>query len=196
MVWSKWISIVLSAVTLALCVSTIRAETVELVNGDTLHGKVMLLDQQHLTLRSELLGELKLPRDRVASITLVARKKPTATQVTPNAGATPGDVLKQLRTKGVDRDALSTLKKQFPLLGTPEVSQYVYDKLSGLMTGRLNLQDIRKDAVRARDQIDSLKKDLGPQADALNGYLSILERFIQETAPPTKTEVEKSTDVK
>ena len=196
MVWSKWISIVLSAVTLALCVSTIRAETVELVNGDTLHGKVILLDQQHLTLRSELLGELKLPRDRVASITLVARKKPTATQVTPNADATPGGVLEQLRTKGVDRDALSTLKKQFPLLGTPEVSQYVNDKLSGLMTGRLNLQDIRKDAVRARDQIDSLKKDLGPQADALNGYLSILERFIQETAPPTQTEVEKSTDVK
>ncbi len=196
MVWSKWISIVLSAVTLAMCVSTIRAETVELVNGDTLHGKVMLLDQQHLTLRSELLGELKLPRDRVASFTLVARKKPRATQVTPHTDATPGDVLKQLRTKGVDRDDLSTLKKQFPLLGTPEVSQYVNDKLSGLMTGRLNLQDIRKDAVRARDQIDSLKKDLGPQADALNGYLSILERFIQETAPPTQTEVEKSTDVK
>ena len=145
MVWSKWISVVMSAVTLALCVSTIRAETVELVNGDTLHGKVILLDQQHLTLRSELLGELKLPRDRVASITLVARKKPTATQVTPHTDATPGDVLKQLRTKGVDRDDLSTLKKQFPLLGTPEVSQYVNDKLSGLMTGRLNLQDIRND---------------------------------------------------
>ena len=170
----------------SLLVSAVRAETVELVNGDVLHGQVTLLDKKQLTIRSELLGELKIPRSQVASITLVARKKESgsrAKQETSKSGGTPEDVLRQLRTEGVDASAMSTLKKQFPLLGTPGVSQYVNDKLSALITGRLDLQDIRKDAVRARDQLNSLKKDLGPEANALNGYLSILESFIRETAP-------------
>ena len=55
-----------------------------------------------------------------------------------------------------------------------------------MLSGRLNIQDIRKEAVSAVDQIKEIQKDLGPNANALNGYLSILENFIQETEESSK----------
>jgi hypothetical protein len=55
------------------------------------------------------------------------------------------------------------------------------------MTGKLNIQDVRKDAITARDGLLDLQKDLGPEGAALNGYLSILNKFIRETEPPPAT---------
>ena len=68
------------------------------------------------------------------------------------------------------------------------------DRVGGLMSGRISIDDIRDDAIDARDQIRDLEKDLGPQASrALEGYLSILDGFIQETAP-TNSDKQESTD--
>ena len=68
------------------------------------------------------------------------------------------------------------------------------NRVGGLMLGRISIDDIRNDAIDARDQIRDLEKDLGPQASrALEGYLSILDGFIQETAPTT-SDRQKSTD--
>ena len=47
------------------------------------------------------------------------------------------------------------------------------------------MNDIRVEAKSAADQLKELKRDLGEDAGgALDGYLTILENFLRETAPP------------
>lgn len=180
--------------------SNATAEVVETANGERLIGKVVSLDTKKLQLESESFGLITIDRSNVATIWLIGSPKTyrNAT-VSDDAKASPseklstafrnvqtsGEVLNLLRKSGgVDADTMSQLKKQFPMLETPEVKLYFTDKVGGLMTGRLSVQDIRKDAVKAVDQINEIKKDLGPQAaGALDGYLSILENFIERSAP-------------
>ena len=183
---------------------SLRAETVELVNGDIVHGKVISLDASVLKLRSESFGELSIKRETVATIHLsdarprvsqspsIGGEKP---QVVPERAESPDDVLKQLRAAGgISAKDTETLRQEFPLLATPEVTGFVGERLSGLLTGKLNLQDIRKEAIDAVDQIKDIQKDLGPQAGALSGYLSILEGFIKETEPKEKGKVDAEPD--
>jgi len=99
-------------------------------------------------------------------------------------GGTPEDVVEKLQAAGgIDPQELDRLMNKFPLLATPEVQQHFNRYLGGLTSGELDLADLRKDAVKARDELKDLKKDLGPYGGALDGYLSILESFIDETKP-------------
>jgi hypothetical protein len=185
---------------------SLRGDTVELDNGDVLNGKVLSLDAKQLKLQSDALGEITVRREKVASIHLgdqprQRRKQPGTPRpaAAPPASAAPKlpavptveDVLKELQTSGIDTRTMGAIQDKFPLLATPEVKEYFSDKVGGLMTGRLGVQDIRKDAIKVRDEIVDLKKDLGPQADALNGYLSILETFIRHTDPGDATSKKK-----
>lgn len=54
----------------ALLVPAARADVVVLSNGDTLRGEVTARDEQTVTLSHPDLGELELPADRVASVTV------------------------------------------------------------------------------------------------------------------------------
>jgi hypothetical protein len=103
------------------------------------------------------------------------------------AGAAGGgdDLLKQLQN-GVNPADLDKLKKQFPLLASPEVQGYFNKTVGGLLDGSLTVNDIRKEAIRARDETKEAIKDLGPEAEqALKGYLGILDQFIKDTEPKT-----------
>jgi hypothetical protein len=97
----------------------------------------------------------------------------------------PEDLVDQLRTEGVDPALVNELKVRLPGFSAPPVQKYFNDTVQGLMSGKINLGHIRKDAVNARDQLNDLKKDLGPDGAVLDGYLSILNGFINETAPPS-----------
>src|SRR5262245_32156547 len=139
---------VLACLTLGLCLSVVSgltADTVELLNGDSLSGKVIALDAKTLKLKNDILGEMTIERAKIASIHLgdapVEKKKPAPT-VTAIPG--PQDVVNQLRTQGLDPAALSEIKKAFPLLATPEAGKYFDNAVSGLVSGNLNIQDIRK----------------------------------------------------
>lgn len=186
-----------------MLVLPVMADTIEMTNGDVLNGQVISLDGQQLVLKSELLGELKLARENVSAIHLgdkpvltrnaaVAQEAPPANkpaldpEVQKVLGAVPStdDVLKQLQGGGVNPQMIGELQTKFPLLNTPEAGEYFNDTLGGLMSGKLSIQDVRKDAVLARDGLLDLQKDLGPEGAALNGYLSILNKFIRETEPP------------
>jgi hypothetical protein len=188
-------SIALRLLTLAglLCAVTCAAgDTVQLTNGDFVSGKVVSLDEKNLKLHSEILGTMTIPRDKVASISLGDRAPATAKQtpaVTPRPGQAPAvdDVLKQLQQAGAGglggKDT-AELQKLVPLLATPQASAMFNEKVQGLMSGKLSIQDIRKDAIKARDQVKDLTKGLGPDADAaLAPYLGILDQFIRETDP-------------
>ena len=72
-----------------------------------------------------------------------------------------------------------------PLLATPEASKYFNDTVKGLMGGTRSIGDLRKDAMRAREELKKATKGLGPDVDAaVAPYMQILDSFLRETEPP------------
>lgn len=97
--------------------------------------------------------------------------------------STPEDAVEQLRREGIDPNIERSLHMLLPGFGAPEVQGYFNERVDGLMSGSITIQDIRKDAVGARDQLRELMDDLGQDGAALQGYYSILDNFIQKTKP-------------
>ena len=97
--------------------------------------------------------------------------------------ATPQDAVEQLRRDGVDTKMMDMLHGLLPGFGSPEVQNHFKDRVTGLMSGSLTINDIRNEAIDARDQLKELMDDLGPGGQALRGYYGILEGFIQKTDP-------------
>jgi hypothetical protein len=172
------------------------ADTVELTNGDLLSGKVAGVTADQVLLTSDVLGEVKLPRAKVAAIHFGDRKpvvaaKVGAAAVAPVAPAkalpaepSVDDVLNQLKAGAGGGDLTKMLAKEFPLLQNPEVKAYFEKTVGGLMSGELNVGDIRKQALDVRQQVKDLEKDLGPEGmAALKPYLSVLDKFINDTEP-------------
>ncbi|HZN35148.1 MAG TPA: hypothetical protein VFB80_15070 [Pirellulaceae bacterium] len=192
----------IAALVLVAIADMAAADTVQLANGDTLSGEVLSLDAKALKIKSPILGEVTIGRAKVQSITLGdAAARPAAKStgdglsvegllkqlggVAAEAAGkvNEGDLLKQLQG-GIDPAELDKLKKQMPLLASPEVQAYFNKTVGGLLDGSLTIDDIRKEAIRARDETKDAIKDLGPDAEkALSGYLGILDHFIKETAP-------------
>src|SRR5579863_4420390 len=54
----------------AACTSAARADMIELVNGDHYRGFVIGMTASNVDFLSEIQGRVKLPRDKVAQITL------------------------------------------------------------------------------------------------------------------------------
>ncbi len=233
-------TILLAAALAALPFCSAVADSIQLVNGDHLNGKVISLNDKEVKLKSDVLGEISIQREKVLGITFGDQKSPpvrtaapASTSGTPSVadsilkefkangvdpsqlndllekagveqpggisgarsdkarGDSPDDVLDQLRSGGVDKEMVKELKVKLPLLNLPGVGTYFDQTLSGLSSGNLDLQHLRKDAVTARDGLLDLKQDLGPSGAALDGYLRILNKFIDETAPPADEPADK-----
>jgi hypothetical protein len=183
-----WATTALAAV--LLFSAGLRADSVQLVNGDVLNGRVVALDEQQLRLESDVHGKLSIPRAKVVAITLGDRKlAPVAAAPAPAAvpagpASSLDDLFKQLRAGAAGANEVGEVQKLVPLLSSPDAMGFFQEKLRGLRDGSLNVQDIRKEAIRARDQVKAATKGLGPEADqALAPYLGILERFINESDP-------------
>jgi hypothetical protein len=176
------------AAVLLICART-PADSVQLANGDVLNGRVVALDEKQLRLESDVHGKLSIPRAKIVSIMLGDRKIPPAASV-PGAAAPAGqasgldDIFKQLRAGGAGPNEVGEIQKLMPLLANPEAMQFFQGKVQGLRDGSLSVQDIRREAMRARDQVKEATKGLGPEADqALAPYLGILDHFIRESDP-------------
>jgi hypothetical protein len=174
------------------------ADSVQTVNGDVLTGRVLSLDDKHLRLESDTLGQVSIPRAKIRAVTL-GDHQPAAPAATTNVPATirpqtsevsPEVALKQLKTQGLNPKDVKELQQMLPLLATPEASKYFNDTVKGLMSGTRSIGDLRKEAMRARDELKKATKGLGPDVDAAVGpYMQILDSFIRETQPPAgKTE--------
>lgn len=207
--------------------SALRADSIQLVNGDVIQGDVKSLDDKHVVLSSEILGELRIDRSKLQAIQfgegrpafapLQAQAQPTTGEAPAASSAVPApgkpastpeelfeqltgrsvpradetgqsvqDVIRQLQSGGLSGNVMKEVQGAFPLLAVPEVQQHFQSTLKGLMTGQVGIEDIRKQAIEARDSLLELKEDLGPSGAALNGYLTILEGFINETQPVEK----------
>ena len=58
----------------ALPAPAAMADTVELVGGDVIHGKVVEQTDDLVVIEHETLGRLELPADQVASVTIAAEE--------------------------------------------------------------------------------------------------------------------------
>src|SRR6266550_3609214 len=181
---------------LFLATSWLRADQVEMQNGDRYLGTVLSLDTNTLVLRSPVLGKVNLPRGQVALITLgtggatnlprslsAAKREPTAPSIPITNGIT--DLSAPLRQLGANTNFIEQVRAQFLADAGPEANNKFNGMVSGLLSGRLTVNDIRIEAKSAADQLKELKLDLGEDGGwALDGYLTILENFLRETAPP------------
>ncbi len=180
---------------LLLATFCLRADQVEMQNGDHYLGTVLSLDTNTLVLRSTVLGTVSLPRSQVALITLgssgatnftgaasAAKRQSAASSIAITNGMT--DLSVPLRQLGANTNFIEQVRRQFLSDAGPEANNKFNTLVSGLLSGRLTVNDIRAEAKAAADQLKELKRDLGEDASgALDGYLAILESFLRETAP-------------
>ena len=176
----------------------LRADHVEMQNGDRYFGKVLSVSADTVTLESEMLGKINVPRKKVASLafgTNAAAPKaatnvahisaptnpPTAASLAVLAG-TNADLSAAIRNLGANTNFIRQIREQM-LAGSPEAASNYDEMVNGLMSGKLNLDDLRREAKSSADQLRALKRDLGPEAGgSLDAYLDVLDNFLNETA--------------
>jgi hypothetical protein len=135
--------------------------------------------------RSPIIGTPTVPPPPVRSAPDPSSLDGLLRQLQSEAGGkpiTPDDLLKQLQDgKSAELDEI---KKNLPLFAAPEVQDYFRKQVGGLLDGSITVNDVRQEAIRARDETKAAVKELGPDAEkALAPYLGILERFIRESEP-------------
>jgi len=188
------------AVALGSLALPLKADVVELTNGDRYQGKVVSMTEGFLEFQSEIQGRVSLPREKVATITLhgSAAPKPGSKTVAVPPVATPlmlsgtnrvpvpaggaEAVVEQMRRQGIDPKTIKQVQEQIFGQSSPEAAQQFNQTMAGLLSGQLSVRDIRVQAENSIKQIKDAKKDLGGDAgDMLDGYLAILEKFVQQT---------------
>jgi hypothetical protein len=180
----------------------LRADLVEMQNGDRYAGKVLSVSADTVVLESEVLGKINVPRKKVASLAfgtnavvsfavtngvLVAAPTnlPTAASSTALTN-TDSDLSAALRRLGGNTNVVAQIRMQM-LGGSPEAAGKFDEIVGGLMSGQLNLNDLRSQAESYADQLRELKRDLGPEAgDSIDAYLGVLDDFLKETTDAGK----------
>jgi hypothetical protein len=181
---------------LAFASVRVRADQVEMQNGDRYTGSVLSLNGTTLVLKNDVLGTLRLPRAKVVQITLGAAPlerpaKPAAAATTNAAAAAKGavndgnlELSLMLRQLGANTNLIRQVQEQFLSAAGPEANSKFNELVGGLANGTISVNDLRAQAKTAADQLRAMKKDLGDDTGwALDGYLSILDNFLSETAP-------------
>jgi hypothetical protein len=185
----------------------LRADQVEMQNGDRYFGKILSVSADSVVLQSEMLGKINVPRKNVASLafgTNAAAAKTTAhvrrvsapTNL-PTIGSlaavgTNADLSAALRNPDANTNFIRQIRDQM-LAGSPEAAGKYDEMVNGLMSGTLNMDDLRREAKSDADQLRALKRDLGPEADdSLDGYLEVLDDFLKESGPAEPTNAANS----
>jgi len=79
---------------------------------------------------------------------------------------------------------------QNQLLGdaNPEATQMFQEMVRGLMSGKMDLGDVRNKAQSTLNELKDLQKDLGDDETAalLSSYASILQSFVNQAPASTK----------
>jgi len=197
--------VVLIAALVAGSISTLRGDQIEMQNGDRYNGKVISLTNDVMVLQSEVLGKIVIPRSRIANISLagagtnaagVTREAKTDPKAVATATNSPASTLASLRASAGSGDEAEKVKQQFLADADPAAKAKFDEMLGDLMTGKMNLADLRVQAKSAADQLRGMKKELGPEADpTLDGYLAVLESFLRETpasGTSTRTNLQRS----
>jgi hypothetical protein len=160
-----------------------------MLNGDHYAGKILSLSSNSVVFESDVLGKVTLPREKVASMSFgasTATNAPAASQVVTatNRFVRASTNIAAVLRNGTNSITIEQVRKQMLTGTTPEANQKYNEMLSGLMSGKLSVNDIRDQAKTSISQINKMKQEMGPQADPmLDSYLEILENFVNEAEP-------------
>jgi hypothetical protein len=177
-----------------LAAGSLMADQVEMQNGDRYVGHVLSLNSNTVVLQSEVLGTQRLPRSKVAVITLepslaanslalpLSTNRPARPPATAPARAAT-NASPALAGLSISTNLIQQVQKQFLSGAGPEATDKFNELLGGLMNGKLTVEDIRAQAKAAADQLRALNReggnDMGLMTDA---YLAILDHFLKDTA--------------
>jgi len=206
---SKLLFVLSGMIFMVVAAPRLCADLVEMQNGDRYSGKVLSVSADTVVLESEVLGKIVVPRKKVASLAL------GTTAATPNTAAniarvsmstnlpsavpvaalanTNLDLSAAFRNLGANTNFIRQIRQQV-LAGNPAAASNYDELVSGLMSGKLSVDDLRREAKSSADQLRQLKRDLGPDAgDSVDAYLSVLDNFLKETdvKPANATPVPK-----
>jgi hypothetical protein len=182
----------------------LRADEVEMQNGDRYFGKVLSVSADNVVLQSEVLGKINVPRKNVANlafgtnaiapkaaVNLAPVSVPTNLPPIPasiGVANTNLNLSAALRNSSVGTNIIRQIREQM-LAASPEAAGKYDMMVNGLLNGSINLDDLKREAQADADQLRALKRDLGPDAaESLDGYLDVLDDFLKEpdsAAAPT-----------
>lgn len=151
----------------ALLGSSLRADTIQLVNGDRIKGQLVSLDDKQIVVKSESFGELKIPRGKVDLISLGEKGIPDFSKPTvgPKASAS------------VEESAEGTANIS-PLLNDPSVQQQLGPLVQQLL-GPGGDEETQRRIDEAQRGMKELRKDFGegPEGAALDAYMKFFEKI-------------------
>jgi hypothetical protein len=182
---------------------SLRADQVEMQNGDRYVGKVLSLDSKTLLLKNDNLGAIRLSRAKVTHVTFGAS---TVTNVAPALTATNSqpttpavtttnsqpNFAASLKTLGANTNAVKQIQSQFLAGAGPEANAKFNEMVSGLMSGKMDINALRAEAQKAAADLKKMKREVGDDTGMLDSYLSILDNFIQESDQSTNSPPEKA----
>jgi hypothetical protein len=178
--------------------SHLRGDQLQMQNGDHYFGKVLSVTADTVVLQSEVLGKINVPRKKVASLAfgtnaalprVTGNVAPVSVPTNlPDAAAVAAlakgntDLAATCQNLTANADLVRQVREQM-LSGNPEVGAKYDELVSGYMSGKLNMNDLRREAKSSADQLRAAKRELGPEAeDALDAYIEVLDGFLKETA--------------
>jgi hypothetical protein len=182
---------------------SLRADVVAMQNGDRYSGKVLSVSDDAVMLTNEVLGKITVPRKKVAglsfgtnSIALNAPANVAPVSAPTNLPAIPASIVltntnvdfsAALRNSSMGTNIIRQIREKM-LAGSPEAADKYDELANGLLSGKLNVDDLRREAQASADQLRALKRDLGPDADeSLDGYLEVLDGFLKEAGSESAT---------
>jgi hypothetical protein len=183
-----------AALTLCAIAISLRADQVVMQNGDHYNGKVLSMTTNSLVLQNDNLGKVTLPRGKVIVITLGSETATNFSQLTatvPSRGSAAtqtnadSELAAQFRQLATHTNLIEQVRGQFLAGATPEANRQFDQMLNDLTTGKMTLASLRAQAKDAADQLRALEKESGDDdTGTMDIYLSILDHFLQEAAPP------------
>ncbi len=159
-----------------------HSETIHLINGDLIQAKVISLDDKHLSVQSNILGILKIPRVKVARIDFISQPQPNSIPSPKALKSVPGAL-----NQGNPSDLIQQVQQQMLTTAGPEANEMYQNLVQGVTSGSINIPQLKTMAEDTVKQIEELQAELGDDVGfALDGYLGILKGFIQKAEKNNK----------
>lgn len=171
------------------------ADQVVMQNGDRLTGKVLSMSTDTVVLASDVLGKINVPRKNIATLAFGTNVAPakaspaaelsmapaTAVGAASNTGLLNTNAVSSVsfRLSDADTNVVRQIREQM-LAGNPAAAAKFDELADGLLSGKLNLDDLRRQARAAADQLRELKRENPEAADSLDAYLQVLDNFLGE----------------
>jgi len=167
----------------------LRADEVDMQNGDRYFGRVSSVSADTLVLESDVLGKINIPRKKVTNVAFSTTAvvpasvstNPPATGSSATLENTNVDLSAAFHNLGANTNFVGQIRQQL-LAGNPGAASNYDEMVSGLMSGTMNMDDLRRQAQSAADQLREMKREAGSQADpSIDAYLEVLDNFLKET---------------